>query len=51
MQVRIGIFLCDCGKSLDNISFPKVKERAEKFQDVVHVDLKSSGHCWLLPRA
>jgi len=42
MQVRIGIFLCDCGKSLDNISFPKVKERAEKFQDVVHVDLGSS---------
>jgi len=42
MQVRIGIFLCDCGKSLNNIGFPKVKERTEKFQDVVYVDLGSS---------
>jgi len=42
MQVRIGIFLCDCGKSLNNIGFPKVKEEAEKLQDVVHVDLGSS---------
>jgi len=42
MQVRIGIFLCDCGKSLNNIGFPKVKEEAGKFQDVVHVDLSSS---------
>ena len=42
MQVRIGIFICDCGKSLSNIDFPKVKERVEKFQEVVYVDLSSS---------
>jgi len=42
MQVRIGIFICDCGKSLSNIDFTKVRERAEKFQDVVYVDLSSS---------
>lgn len=39
MLVRIGIFICNCGKSLNNIDFPKVKERVEKFQDVVYVDL------------
>ena len=39
MQVRVGIFLCNCGESLKNIDFSKVKEGVEKFQDVVHVDL------------
>ena len=43
MQVRIGIFICNCGKSLNNIDFPKVKERVEKFQDVVYVDLRSKS--------
>jgi len=42
MQIRIGVFLCDCGKSLSNIDFPKVSERAEKLQDVVHVGLHSN---------
>ncbi len=44
MQVRIGIFLCDCGKSLNNIDLPKLIERAEKCQDVVCVR-SSSGLC------
>ena len=42
VEVRLGIFLCDCGKSLNNIDFSKVRERAEKFQDVVYVGLSSS---------
>jgi len=42
VRVRLGIFLCDCGKSLNNIDFSKVRERAEKFQDVVYVGLSSS---------
>lgn len=42
MQVRIGIFICECGESLNNIDFPKVKEGAEKFQDVVYVGLSYS---------
>jgi len=41
VRARLGIFLCDCGKSLNNIDFSKVKERAEKFQDVVYVGLSS----------
>jgi heterodisulfide reductase subunit A len=41
MELRIGVFLCDCGKSLRNIDFPKVIVAAEKCPDVVHVGLSS----------
>ena len=44
METNIGIFLCDCGKSLKNIDFEILREKAGEFQDVVHVGL-SSGLC------
>ena len=39
MQVKIGVFLCDCGGSLKNIDFPKVRENLEKLEDVAFVDI------------
>jgi heterodisulfide reductase subunit A len=41
MELRIGVFLCDCGKSLANIDFPRVMVATEKCPDVVHVGLSS----------
>jgi heterodisulfide reductase subunit A len=42
MRKNVGIFLCDCGKSLKNIDFEMVREKAGEFQDVAHVGLNSS---------
>lgn len=42
MEVRIGVFLCDCGKSLRNIDFAKVSERAGRFRDVIRVGLSTN---------
>ena len=39
MQVKIGLFLCDCGGSLTNINFPKVKEALEKLEGIAFVDI------------
>ena len=39
MQVKMGIFLCDCGGSLKNIDFPKVRENLENLEDVAFVDI------------
>ena len=39
MQVKIGIFLCDCGGSLRNIDFPKIRGNLEKLEGVAFVDI------------
>jgi heterodisulfide reductase subunit A len=39
MQVKIGLFLCDCGGSLRNIDFPKIRENLEKLEDIAFVDI------------
>jgi len=39
MPVKMGIFLCDCGESLKNIDFPKVRENLEDLEDVAFVDI------------
>ena len=39
MQIRIGIFLCDCGGSLNNIDFAKIKGNLEKLEDIAFVDI------------
>lgn len=39
MEVRIGIFLCDCGGSLTNIDFPRMKGNLEKLENVAFVDI------------
>ncbi len=39
MPVRMGIFLCDCGGSLKNIDFPKVRENLENLEDIAFVDI------------
>ena len=39
MQIKMGVFLCDCGKSLKNIDFPKIKEQLEGIEDVAFVDI------------
>jgi len=44
MQTNIGISLCDCGKSLKNIDFELVREKAGELNGVIHVDV-SSGLC------
>jgi len=38
MRVKIGIFLCDCGRSLKNIDFSKISETLENLEDVAFVD-------------
>jgi len=42
MRTNIGIFLCDCGKSLKNIDFEMVRKKAGEFQNAVHVGLSSA---------
>jgi len=44
MGKNIGIFLCDCGRSLKNIDFEMVRKKAAEFQNAAHVGL-SSGLC------
>ena len=39
MEVRIGVFLCDCGGSLKNIDFSKISEDLRKLEDVAFVDI------------
>ena len=39
MQVRIGIFLCDCGGSLKNIDFLTIRENLEKSEDIAFVEI------------
>jgi heterodisulfide reductase subunit A len=39
MEVKIGVFLCDCGRSLKNIDFPKISGDLEKLEDVAFVDI------------
>jgi len=39
MPVKMGIFLCDCGGSLKNIDFPKVRENLEDLEDIAFVDI------------
>jgi heterodisulfide reductase subunit A-like polyferredoxin/coenzyme F420-reducing hydrogenase delta subunit len=44
MPANIGVFLCDCGKSLKNIDFERVLRELRDFKEVTHVGL-SSGLC------
>lgn len=39
MQVKIGVFICDCGGSLRNIDFPKIKGDLERIEDISFVDI------------
>jgi len=39
MQVKTGIFLCDCGGTLKNIDFPKIKENLAKLETIAFVDI------------
>ena len=39
MQVKMGIFLCDCGGSLKNIDFPRIGRNLENLEDVAFVDI------------
>ena len=39
MQVKMGIFLCDCGGSLKNIDFPGIGRNLENLEDVAFVDI------------
>jgi heterodisulfide reductase subunit A len=41
MQVKMGIFLCDCGGSLKNIDFSRIMGDLEKLEGVAFVDI---GH-------
>ncbi len=42
MQVKMGVFLCDCGGSLKNIDFPQISADLEKLEDVAFVDISHS---------
>jgi heterodisulfide reductase subunit A len=42
MQVKMGVFLCDCGGSLKNIDFPQISADLEKLEDVAFVDIRHS---------
>jgi len=39
MPVKIGIFLCDCGGSLRNIDFPKIRGDLAKLEDIAFVEI------------
>jgi len=39
MQVRIGIFLCDCGESLKNIDFSRIRGDLQRLEDIAFVDI------------
>jgi len=39
MPVKIGLFLCDCGGSLRNIDFPKIRENLAKLEDIAFVEI------------
>jgi len=38
MEVKIGVFLCDCGGSLKNIDFARVSRNLEELEDIAFVD-------------
>jgi heterodisulfide reductase subunit A-like polyferredoxin len=42
-DIRIGVFVCDCGKTLSNIDFPGIVSRLERVSDIGYV-----GHCHYL---
>jgi heterodisulfide reductase subunit A len=39
MQVKIGLFLCNCGESLKNIDLPKIRGILAKLEDIAFVDI------------
>ncbi len=39
MQVKMGVFLCDCGGSLKNIDFPEIGKNLANLEDVAFVDI------------
>jgi len=39
MQVKIGVFLCDCGESLKNIDFSRIREDLQRLEDIAFVDI------------
>jgi heterodisulfide reductase subunit A len=39
MEPRIGVFICDCGRSIKNIDFSQAREKAAEVPDVAFVDL------------
>jgi len=39
MPVKLGVFLCDCGGSLRNIDFPKIRENLGKLEDIAFVEI------------
>ena len=44
MQVKIGVFLCDCGESLKNIDFSRIRKDLQRLEDIAFVDI-SHGLC------
>lgn len=41
MQPEIGVFICDCGKTLKNIDFPGLRARVASLPNVVYAVLRS----------
>jgi len=41
MQAKIGVFLCDCGESLENIDFSRIRGDLQRLEDIAFVDI---GH-------
>lgn len=41
MAVKIGVFICDCGRSISNIDFSTIKEKLSKLPDIASVSLSS----------
>ncbi|MBA7504538.1 hypothetical protein ES706_03182 [subsurface metagenome] len=39
MPVKLGLFLCDCGGSLKNIDFPKIRGNLGKLEDIAFVEI------------
>ena len=42
MAVRIGVFICDCGRSMKNIDFSAIEEKLSKLPDMACVSLSSN---------
>jgi heterodisulfide reductase subunit A-like polyferredoxin len=42
MEANIGVFICDCGKSMNNIDFSGVREKVAKIPHVTCVNLSSN---------
>lgn len=39
MQSKIGVFLCDCGESLKNVDFSKIRGDLQSLEDIAFVDV------------